>query len=544
MIAPRTVSSILLCLAIAGFLLCVSAGRTEDTRAEAATTPAGDTRRPNILWIMADQLRYDCVGANGNRIIKTPHLDRLAEESANFSSAFVQAPVCVPSRASFFTGRYPHSHRNRVNYTPLAASEVLLPARLKTAGYRTAIVGKSHLYYHYPPTVDEARQTGFELVDLHDGVNFTRMWSCSAYAQWRQANDPLRDIPYYQTAKQVRQLRAALPPDANPYRAAIDQQYTDTAWAGMRTRERLKDLAASDQPFFLFCSFRKPHGPHEVPAPFDSMYSDVEISLPQPETLETIGRLPMPVQKLILRGKKPEYDMDRTQLQWLYRSYYGTVSHLDHEVGLILQTLKEAGADDNTIVVFTSDHGDQLLEHGLTGKNVFFEASIHVPLMIRLPGLVRPGRYDALVESVDVLPTLFELAGLPEPEDCQGRSLVSLCSESGGTSAPRDAVFSENVIPEVITSGNLDFSFTKGEGVKGIRHPDAKMVRTQRWKYNYYPEGYEELYDLQTDPRERRNLAEDPGFKPVVDDLRQRLLNWLITADEVDQIAPHWVIPR
>jgi arylsulfatase A-like enzyme len=220
------------------------------------------------------------------------------------------------------------------------------------------------------------------------------------------------------------------------------------------------------------------------------------------------------------------------------------VSHLDQEVGLILETLKEAGEDDNTIVVFTADHGDQLLEHGLTGKNVFFEASIHVPLMVRLPGSVQPGRYDALVESVDVLPTLFELAGLREPENCQGRSLVSLYSEAGGTSAPRDAVFSENVIPEVITSGVLDFSFVKGAGIKGIRHPDAKMVRTRRWKYNYYPDGYEELYDLQNDRQERHNLAEDPAHKPVVDDLRQRLLNWLITADEVDQIAPRWMLPE
>jgi arylsulfatase A-like enzyme len=537
-------NGVFVCLAAMGFVWSVEPGLADDAKAEVAADPADPSRRPNILWIMADQLRYDCVGANGNRIIKTPGLDRLAAESANFSNAFVQAPVCVPSRASFFTGRYPHSHRNRVNYTPLAASEVLLPARLKAAGYRTAIVGKSHLYYHYPPTADEARQTGFDLVDLHDGVNFTRMWSCSAYAQWRQANDPLRDIPYYQTAIQVRRLRAALPPDANPYRAAIEPQYTDTVWTGTRTREQLKDLAASDQPFFLFCSFRKPHGPYEVPVPFDSMYSDIEIPLPVPETPEAIGQLPTPVQKLILRGKKPEYAMDRTQLQWLYRSYYGTVSHLDQEVGLILETLKEAGEDDNTIVVFTADHGDQLLEHGLTGKNVFFEASIHVPLMVRLPGSVQPGRYDALVESVDVLPTLFELAGLREPENCQGRSLVSLYSEAGGTSAPRDAVFSENVIPEVITSGVLDFSFVKGAGIKGIRHPDAKMVRTRRWKYNYYPDGYEELYDLQNDRQERHNLAEDPAHKPVVDDLRQRLLNWLITADEVDQIAPRWMLPE
>ena len=490
---------------------------------------------------MCDQLRYDGVGANGNPIIKTPNLDRLAGRSANFSRAFVQAPLCVPSRASFFTGRYPHSHRNRVNYTPLAPSEVLLPARLQRVGYRTALVGKTHLYYHYPPTGEEAHRTGFDLVDLHDGVPFTDPWS--DYAKWRQKHDPLHDLPYRRLARTVPQFRADLPPDANPFRAAINERFTDTTWTGMRTRERLQELAAGDRPFFIFCSFWKPHGPYEVPAPFDAMYSKLEIPLPQPETLETIGRLPPPVQKLILRGKKPEYNMDRRELEWLYRSYYGTVSHLDREIGLILDTLQQTDGAENTIVVFTSDHGDQLLEHGLTGKNVFFEASIHVPLMLHCPDRIRPGRYDALAESVDVLPTLFELIGLPEPQDCQGRSLLALCDGSGRSSPAREAVFSENIIPEVITDGNLDFAFEKGTGIKGVRHPDAKMVRTARWKYIYYGDDYAELYDLENDPHEQHNLASDPAQKTIVDEMKQRILNWLITADEADQIAPRWVIP-
>ena len=264
------------------------------------------SRRPNILWIMCDQLRYDCVGANGNTLIKTPNLDRFAAQSADFSRAFVQAPVCVPSRASFFTGRYPHSHRNRVNYTPPAAGEVLLPARLQRAGYRTALVGKTHVYYRYPPTADEARRTGFDLVNLHDGVYFTDEWS--DYAKWRQTRDA---IPYRRLARTVRQIRDSLPPDANPFCAAIDERFTDTTWTGLQTRERLKELAAGDRPFFLFCSFWKPHSPYEVPVPFDSMYNNVEIPLPAPETLETIGRLPPPVRKLILRNKTPAFDTDR-----------------------------------------------------------------------------------------------------------------------------------------------------------------------------------------------------------------------------------------
>ena len=510
------------------------------TATVAGQLPSGETRRPNVLWIMADQLRADGIGANGNKIIQTPAIDALAKGSANFTRAFVQSPVCVPSRASFFTGRYPHSHRNRVNYTPLKADEVLLPARLQAAGYRTAMVGKLHLYYRYPPTPEEARRTGFDLVDLHDAAGETDPWS--DYIKWRQANDPMRDIPHRKLARQVPSLRSKLPAGTNPYRAAIDEKYSETTWTGVRTRERMKELAGGNKPFFLFCSFWKPHSPYEVCAPFDSMYNDAQIPLPAAETKETIGRLPLPVQKLILRGR-PEYLMDRSELEWAYRSYYGTISHVDREIGLILGELKELGLMDRTIVVFTSDHGDQLLEHGLLGKNVFFEASVRVPLVIGYPGHVRAGRHEDLVEAVDVLPTLFDLIGLPQPGDCQGRSVAGLIGEAGRALTQRDAVFSENIIPEVITNRTLDFYFKKGEGVKGIRHPDAKMVRTTRWKYNYYPEGFEELYDLEADPGEQHNLARDPAHEGTIREMKDRLLKWLVTADEADQIAPRWMVP-
>jgi len=432
------------------------------------------------------------------------------------------------------------SHHNRVNYTPLDPREILFPARLQEAGYRTALVGKTHLYYRYPPTAQEAARTGFDLVDLHDGVPFTDPYS--AYVQWRDANDPQHKIPYRRLAKDVARLRDTLPPGTNPYRAAIDEKYTDTTWTGLRTRERITEMAAGPKPFFIFCSFWKPHGPYEVSVPFDSMYNNVNIPLPPAETLETIGQLPLPTQKLILRGKKPEYLTDRTDLEWSYRSYYGTISHIDREIGLILNTLKSAGLADNTIVIFSADHGDQLLEHGLFGKNVFFESSIHVPFLIAYPGHLKPGRYDEFSESVDVVPTLCELMGIDEPVNCQGMSMAPLIDGSGRPFTARDAVFSENVIPEVITGKEMLFEFKKGEGVAGIRHPDAKMVRTSRWKYNYYPDGYAELYDLASDPGERHNLASDPAQKPVIEDMKTRLLQWLITADETDQIQPRWLI--
>ena len=179
-------------------------------------------------------------------------------------------------------------------------------------------------------------------------------------------------------------------------------------------------------------------------------------------TLEQIMKLPVPLRTLILRFR-PSWDTDRTRLQWMYRSYFGAISHIDREVGLMLDELQAAGAADNTVVVFSSDHGDQLLEHGLMGKNCFFEASVRVPFMLRLPDRVRPGNYHELVESVDLLPTLFELAGLPEPYSNQGRSLTALISDSTREYEARDAVFSENVIPEVIT-GRSDDSQSRATG--------------------------------------------------------------------------------
>ena len=512
-------------------LLVVAATLFASLRTDAPAR-ADDTsaRPPNILFIMTDQHRWDCTGANGNKQIRTPNFDRLAAEGANFTHAFVNAPVCVPSRASFFTGRYPHSHRNRVNYTPLDRSEILMQARLRDSGYATASVGKLHLY---PPTVAEAKRTGFDFVELHDAVGPLDRFS--DYVAWRKEHDPQAKISYRAYAKDIE-------PGKNPFRQAIDDKYTETTWVGERTRHYIRTLGESKKPFFIFSSFWKPHSPFEVPVPFDRLYDDVTIPLPQPQSLDDIKRLPFPLRLLILRGK-PAYDLDRERLQWMYRSYYGAISQIDREVGLMMQALKAAGLGENTIVVFSSDHGDQLLEHGLTGKNCFYGASVRVPLTFHFPKKIRPGEFDHLVESIDVLPTLFELAGLPEPYENQGRSLAPLIADTGKVYAPRDAVFCENVIPEVITGGRLDFEFQKRVGIKGVRHPDAKMVRTRRWKYNYYPEGYAELYDLQNDPHEMKNLADDPAHREVVFEMKDRLLHWLTTADETDQIAPRWLRP-
>ncbi|MEZ5398522.1 MAG: sulfatase-like hydrolase/transferase [Bryobacteraceae bacterium] len=484
---------------------------------------AAQTSRPNVLFLMTDQQRYDTLGANGNKLVRTPHLDRLAAESANFSRCYAQAPVCVPSRVSWFTGRYPHSHRNRVNYTPLDEREPLLQRYLKDAGYRTGSVGKLH---YWPPTAAHARSTGFDEVLLHDGV--AKLDGESDYAKWRGANDPSK-APFRSVASNGA--------GNNPYRARVEDRFHETTWTGNETRRLLRRFAAGGQPFFLHASFFQPHSPFYASPPFDSMYDDVEFPLPRPAAREYIDALPRPLRTLILRGT-PQYDMDRARLQWALRTYHANIAHIDREVGAILRALDETGQGANTIVVFSTDHGDQLLEHGLMGKNCFFEDSIRLPLLVRCPGQARPGRYDQLVEQVDLAPALLEWCGVAVPDRVQGRSFAPLLR--GEPYETRDAVFSENIIPEVITGGSLDFEFAKGKGVKGVRHPDAKMVRTGEWKLVVYAGGEGELYDLTRDPGEWNNLYQSAAHRDVVAGLKSRILEWLMTADETDQIAPRW----
>ena len=485
--------------------------------------------RPNILWIMTDQQRYDCLGASGNPWIRTPNLDRLAGESAQMQSCFVQAPVCVPSRQTFFTGRYPRCHRNRVNYTPLNDREVLLQAHMRRAGYATAFVGKLH---YYPPTREQALASGFDRGLLHDAAQCDRH---SDYVAWLRQAAP-QYLPDYRAVEPV--------PGGNPFRARIPDEFHETTWCGSQSRQMLRELASRDQPFFLFSSYWRPHPPFEVPEPWASMYDTIEPPLAPPEqmTEEYLATKPLPVRVMAERTGRPARDVPRDRLAWMWRAYAAAISQIDREVGLTLDLLDDLHLADNTLVIFCSDHGEQMLEHAIVGKNVFYEASVHVPLLVRLPRIVQPGPYEDLVESTDVFAALFELCGLPVPPN-QGRSVAGHIAPSAPAAsiyAPRQYVFAENIIPEVITHGRLNMPYVPGEGVGGIRHPDAKMVRSQRHKYCHYVGHGTELYDLLHDPREMHNLADDPQYASVVLEMRTALLEWMITADESDQIAPCW----
>ena len=488
------------------------------------------TASPNVLFIMTDQHRYDCLGCNGNLIVKTPYIDRLAVEGANFSSFFVQSPVCVPSRQTFFSGRYPHSHKNRVNYTAMHDDLKLMQRYYRELGYRTAFAGKLH---YFPPSREYALTTGFDDGCIHDAGPTDKY---SDYVSW------LKEHGRYPQDGNYRKCRGD---DPNPFSTVLPDEYHETTWCGLKTRELLRDLAGRDQPFFLFSSYWKPHSSFEIPEPWASMYKDAKISLPKRMPRDYFDKIPAALRSFALRNGWRHFDMSDESIAWEYRAYYGAISQIDHEVGLTLKVLDELGLQDNTIVVFCSDHGDVMHEHGMVDKNTFFESSIHVPFIIRYPGIVQPGVYDQLVESTDVLSTLLSLSGGQIPWADEGRPFSSLIAPGidGPEYLERDCVFAENIIPEVIADAHNPFEFIRGEGIKGIRHPDAKMVRTRRWKYNYYA-GEEELYDLETDPEELHNRAHEPGCAAIKTELKNRLLDWMITSDENSQIAPRWFVVR
>jgi hypothetical protein len=364
----------------------------------------------------------------------------------------------------------------------------------------------------------------------YDSASFTDEWS--DYVKWRQENDPQKDLNYRAVAKNIA-------PGKNPFRAALDAQFTDTAWTGLRARHWLGELARGSRPFFLHVSFWKPHSPYEVAAPYDALYDSVEIPIPDTASGDAAQNLPPPLRTLALRNGGLK--LNRERMQWAYRSYYGSITHVDHEIGLLLDAL-DASAQRQTRSSSLAPTTATSFSNTVSRTRTAFEPSVQRAVHGSPAWAHQAG---ATTSSSDgrFTPDAFEFIGLPEPREVQGRSFAPLIADMGRTYEPHDAVFSEIIIPEVITSGRLDMPFEKGKGVAGTRHPDAKMVRTTRWKYCYYPDCYAELYDLQADPQERTNLAGRVEMRELEFDLRTRLLNWMINSTEADQIADRWLLP-
>lgn len=457
--------------------------------------------------IYCDELRADVFSGLGHPTIRTPNLDRLAARSVVFSRAYCTAPVCMASRTSLAAGRYPRQTGCMDNSMPAIEGEERYSffRRFAEAGWRTENVGKYHQAW-------PAERSGFSFQSRqHDG--FGPFGHAPAGSDPREVWSRIRrldgELPI------VIWGESPIPPDRTEVALTVDVALT-----------RLASMGA-DEPFFLRVASGMPHTPYVAPAPFSRMYDPKQVPLPA-SWADGIESKPTLVQ-LIYHGRRyaevTEEDVRRCRA-----SYWGLVSHIDDQIGRLLAALEDSGHAEDTAIVLTSDHGTCLGEHGWIEKWAqLWEETCHVPLWICAPG-VAPARSDALVQQFDIGPTLLELCGVDPVAGTQARSLVPLLADAGR--AHRDAVFAETLIPAYMPE-------------------PACSIRTDRWRMTSYPRPAEiehrlpgdhprrghpmfwpedlvdgELYDLDQDPAETRNLIASPEHADVRARLGARLEQW------------------
>ena len=428
------------------------------------------TRPSNVLVILSDEHTRRVLGSYGNPIVKTPNLDALAQRGARFTRAYCQTPICVPSRGSLATGRWPHTIDSWDNATPYVGSEA--PSwghRLTGQGHSVTTVGKLHYRRADDPS-------GFpdQRVPLHvvDGTG-------DLYGLLRGEMPPRP-----QSLRHVIEARAG----ESEY-VRYDRAIAETAARWLREEA---EAAGREKPWVLFVGFVSPHFPLVVPDAYFDLYRQDELPLPVAWTERTWSR--HAAHELHRHQLGLEKPLDEATVRKAMAAYYGLVTFLDDQVGRVLAALVESGLGASTRVIYTSDHGEMLGEHGLWWKSTMFESSVTVPLIVAGPD-VPAGRVVATnAMLVDLYPTLVDMVGAPpsaEDADLPGRSLLALAHESD---ADRRA-FSEY---HAIFSRRGMF-----------------MLRLGRWKYIHHVEGLPELFDLDADPDELRDLALDPGHDNV-----------------------------
>jgi len=438
--------------------------------------------RPDILLIQADQLSAAALGAYGNRVVDAPHLDALAGAGVVFDRAYCNSPLCAPSRASMLAGALPSEIGTYDNAAELPAAVPTFAHRLRTAGYRTALVGKMHF-------VGPDQLHGFEerlTTDVYP-ADFEMV------PDWRLPDD--RRLPWYHDTRSIG--------GATVSTATLQRDYDDEVT--FHTRRTLTDVARArargdERPFLLVASFIAPHDPYEPPQEHWDRYADVEIDLPathgEPAARDAHSRR---LRAMCQLDAHPPTD---DEVRRARRGYYGCVSYLDDQVGAVLGALDELDLSAGTVVVFTSDHGDMLGERGLWYKMSPFEGSARVPLVVRAPGRFAPGRVARTVSLVDLLPTFAELAGAGAGPPGAGTSLVGLLDGV-------EAGWPDRAVIEYLA--------------EGVRAPQLTLVRG-RWKLVHCPGDADLLFDLDADPHELADLAGDPVHAERLAELRADLL--------------------
>ena len=439
--------------------------------------PSAANQPPNVLWICTDQQRWDTIAALGNRHINTPNIDRLAAQGTACTNAFCQAPICTPSRASFLTGCYASTvHGCSNGNSHWAEAAPLVTKLLADAGYCCGLSGKLHLAGAQGRIEPRPRDDGYTV--FHWSHDPRDQWPTGhAYSDW--VTD--RGAHLGRTYAELGYMPAELHQTTFCAEKAIE--FMEFSWT---------------QPWLMSVNIFDPHAAFDPPADYLARYNPDELPGPAFEPSDLAAQE-------LLKGvdfQNAARDPESFDARGKIAAYYAMIELIDHNVGRMLDALERTGQAANTLVIFTSDHGEMLGDHGLLLKGCrFYEGLVHVPLILRWPGHIAAGvTTDALVELTDLAPTLLDAAGLPPPQHMAGRSLLPLLR---GTSAEhRDTVRCEYYAALRSLKRNLS----------GWSDSHATMIRDRRYKlavYHGHPVG--ELFDLQEDPHEHRNLWHEPS---------------------------------
>lgn len=541
--------------------------------------------RPNVVVIMTDQLRHDHLGYAGNETVETPHIDALAAGGVVCERAYVANPLCMPARATVFTGRRPRDHGVRTNGITLDKDIPTLPETFHKAGYRTHGAGKFHHQNYALQMEDIVRLINAGEVEISDfppsfeprlkraieelNVGSEPLPSASNYpegeALWKAGIAKSLPEPYYgfettdfvaahgdivygeyrnwlesthpsSFEKLFREHPANEPGEApESWRWALPAEHHYNHWITKRAREFLDDavspdMTSDDQPFFVFCSFPDPHHPYAAPEPYASMYDPASVLLPTRREDELTDL--SPVYQMAYEAEEPELsgmmstpDLSDSALREMIAITYGMVSFVDDEVGRLLTKLEDLGIRDNTIVLFCSDHGDMMGDHWMIQKGPFqFDGLIRIPCIWNWPGGLPEGeRTDGLISAVDVFPTLLELCDVPSPyRDVTLPENLSSPPELAGQSLVDQLRGDREAVNESVIIEN-------DEDYLGLR---IRTYITDQYKLTVYPgKPYGELFDLEADPDELHNRWDDPEYEGTKQRLYREFLEAYILGD-------------
>nr|MDO8109221.1 sulfatase-like hydrolase/transferase [Candidatus Sigynarchaeota archaeon] len=438
--------------------------------------------KPNLLVIHADQHRHDCIGAAGNKDVKTPNIDALARDGTIFTHCFATFPVCTPSRYSLLTGLYAHQHLGFTNQSTIPDVIPTFPRILRHAGYATACVGKMH----FTPTYLDV---GFEKMLLAEQDGPGRY--DDDYHRYLMAKGA---IDFTDARDQVLEFRTKAPPayfaNFGTDRSALDDRDFSTTWIGDRALECI-DTWNGGGGNLLMAGFIKPHHPLDAPSPWADMYDPEKIALLPGWTETCLDR-----DRAFSKGFFDYTKLDEARMRRIMAQYYASISQIDAQVGKMVELLKNKGLYDDTLVIYTSDHGDYMGFHHLVLKgNYMYDPVIRVPLVVKAPGQKGSKVVSNLVSIIDITAKVIDAAGCLVPRDLWDQ--VQPVDE-----ADRDVIFAED--------GNKNY-----------------MVRTRNRKLLLCSTFPSQLFDLEKDPIEMENRIDDAAYQDDVARLKEALFKWL-----------------